>query len=170
MEKSHFQWTNFWGAGQSSSDDQPAEKDASGKTSSCDRSSRTKSEGTEKGMWRQCVQDHRRTIVRMSTSESDTNYARRTASSTTREARDLAIACENQTDPLPENDTTLTWEPSAGAAAYEVLWRSTNAADWEYVQPASTTTRATLNVSKDNVTFAVRAVDAAGHRSLPVVP
>src|SRR6266478_8929987 len=33
-----------------------------------------------------------------------------------------------------ENDTTLTWESSAGAAAYEVVWRSTSAADWEYVQ------------------------------------
>ncbi len=69
-----------------------------------------------------------------------------------------------------ENDTTLTWEPSAGAAAYEVVWRSTNAADWEYVQTISTGASATLKVSKDNVIFAVRAVDAAGHRSLPVVP
>ncbi len=69
-----------------------------------------------------------------------------------------------------ENDTTLTWEPSAGAAAYEVVWRSTNAADWEYVQTVSSGTRATLKVSKDNVIFGVRAVDAAGHRSLPVVP
>jgi len=69
-----------------------------------------------------------------------------------------------------ENDTTLTWEASTGAAAYEVVWRSTNAADWEYVQTVSSGTRATLKVSKDNVIFGVRAVDAAGHRSLPVVP
>lgn len=69
-----------------------------------------------------------------------------------------------------DNDTTLTWEPSLGASAYEVVWRSTNAADWEYVQPISSGTRATLPVSKDNVIFGVRAVDAAGHRSLPVVP
>jgi Zn-dependent M28 family amino/carboxypeptidase len=69
-----------------------------------------------------------------------------------------------------DNDTTLTWEPSAGAAAYEVVWRSTNASDWEYVQTVSSGTRATLKVSKDNVILAVRAVDAAGHRSLPVVP
>jgi len=51
-----------------------------------------------------------------------------------------------------------------------VAWRSTNAADWEYVQTVSSGTRATLKVSKDNVIFGVRAVDAAGHRSLPVVP
>jgi hypothetical protein len=69
-----------------------------------------------------------------------------------------------------DNDTTLTWEPSAGAAAYEVVWRSTNASDWEYVQTVSSGARATLKVSKDNVIFGVRAVDAAGHRSLPVVP
>jgi hypothetical protein len=69
-----------------------------------------------------------------------------------------------------DNDTSLTWEASPGAASYEVVWRSTNAADWEYVQPISGGTRATLKVSKDNVIFSVRAVDAAGHRSLPVVP
>jgi hypothetical protein len=69
-----------------------------------------------------------------------------------------------------ENDTTLTWEPSPGTAAHEVVWRATNAADWEYAQTITGGTRATLKVSKDNVIFGVRAVDAAGHRSLPVVP
>ncbi len=69
-----------------------------------------------------------------------------------------------------DNNTRLTWEPSIGAAGYEVVWRATNAADWEYVQTISSGARATLKVSKDNVIFAVRAVDAAGHRSLPVVP
>jgi len=69
-----------------------------------------------------------------------------------------------------DNDTTLTWEPSAGAAAYEVVWRSTKAPDWEYVQTVNSATRATLKVSKDNVIFGVRAVDVAGHRSLPVAP
>src|SRR5258706_6792688 len=69
-----------------------------------------------------------------------------------------------------ENDTTLTWEASARAAAYEAVWRSTSASDWEDVQTGSSGTRATVKVSKDNVIFGVRAVDAAGHRSLPVVP
>jgi Zn-dependent M28 family amino/carboxypeptidase len=69
-----------------------------------------------------------------------------------------------------DNDTNLTWDASVGATAYEVVWRATNAADWEYVQTISGSTRATLPVSKDNVIFGVRAVDAAGHRSLPVVP
>jgi Zn-dependent M28 family amino/carboxypeptidase len=69
-----------------------------------------------------------------------------------------------------ENDTTLTWDPSPRATGYEVVWRTTSAPDWEKVQSVPAGTRASLKISKDNVIFAVRAVDAAGHRSLPVVP
>jgi hypothetical protein len=71
-----------------------------------------------------------------------------------------------------ENDTTLTWEASPGglAAEYEVLWRATTSPEWEHAQGVGTGTRATLKLSKDNVIFAVRAVDRAGHRSLAVVP
>lgn len=69
-----------------------------------------------------------------------------------------------------ENDTNLTWEPSAGATGYEVVWRATSSPDWEHVQTVAGGTRATITLSKDNVIFAVRAVDVAGHRSLPVVP
>ncbi|MGB0040255.1 MAG: M28 family metallopeptidase, partial [Terriglobales bacterium] len=69
-----------------------------------------------------------------------------------------------------ENDTALTWDPSEGASGYEVVWRATSAPDWEHAQTVSSGTRAILQISKDNVIFAVRAVDAAGHRSLPVVP
>jgi Zn-dependent M28 family amino/carboxypeptidase len=69
-----------------------------------------------------------------------------------------------------ENDTRLTWEPSTGATSYEVLWRATSSPDWEHVQTVAGATSAMLKVSKDNVIFAVRAVDGAGHRSLPVVP
>jgi hypothetical protein len=69
-----------------------------------------------------------------------------------------------------ENDSTLTWEASPGAASYDVLWRGTASPEWEHAQTVGNVTRATLPLSKDNVIFAVRAVDAAGHRSLPVVP
>jgi hypothetical protein len=69
-----------------------------------------------------------------------------------------------------ENDSTLTWEASAGSASYEILWRDTTSPEWEHAQPAGNVTRATLPLSKDNVIFAVRAVDSMGHRSLPVVP
>lgn len=71
-----------------------------------------------------------------------------------------------------ENDSTLTWDPSPDgrASQYEVLWRATSAPDWEHSQTVMNATRLTLPVSKDNVIFAVQAVDAAGHRSLPVTP
>ena len=71
-----------------------------------------------------------------------------------------------------ENDSTLTWEASPGglATAYEVVWRATTSPEWEHVQSVGNVTRTTLKLSKDNVIFAVRAVDRAGHRSLPVVP
>src|SRR5580704_10197473 len=71
-----------------------------------------------------------------------------------------------------ENDSTLTWEasPSGRAAEYEVLWRATTSPEWEHVEKFGGVTRANLKLSKDNVIFAVRAVDAEGHRSLPVVP
>jgi len=69
-----------------------------------------------------------------------------------------------------DNDTTLTWDASTDASSYEVVWRSTSAPDWEYVQIITNGTRATLKVSKDNEIFAVRAVDTAGHRSLPAIP
>jgi hypothetical protein len=71
-----------------------------------------------------------------------------------------------------ENDSTLTWEASPGgrAAEYEVLWRATTSPEWEHAQKVGGVLRTTLKLSKDNVIFAVRAVDAQGHRSLPVVP
>jgi len=70
------------------------------------------------------------------------------------------------------NDTTLTWAstPGSRAASYEVIWRATSSPNWEYAQNAGNVNQTTLKTSKDNVIFAVRAVDKAGHRSLPVVP
>jgi hypothetical protein len=69
-----------------------------------------------------------------------------------------------------QNDSTLTWEAVPRAAAYEVLWRDTTSPAWDHWEPAGNETHATLKMSKDNVIFAVRSVDAAGHRSLAVVP
>jgi hypothetical protein len=71
-----------------------------------------------------------------------------------------------------ENDSTLTWEASPGgmATGYELVWRSTSSPEWEHVLKLGNTGRATVQISKDEAIFAVRAVDAAGHRSLPVVP
>jgi len=71
-----------------------------------------------------------------------------------------------------QNDSTLTWEASPGglATGYEVLWRDTAASDWQHVHAVGNVTRGTVPVSKDNVVFAVRALDAKGHRSLAIVP
>lgn len=69
-----------------------------------------------------------------------------------------------------ENTSTITWDASARADTYEVLWRETSSPDWDHLQTVGNVARATLDISKDNVIFAVRAVDAQGHRSLPVVP
>jgi hypothetical protein len=71
------------------------------------------------------------------------------------------------------NDTTLSWEPSPGGLAqkYQILWRDTDQPDWQHAMELPGQSSAiTLPVSKDNVIFAVRAADAKGHMSLPVVP
>ncbi len=71
-----------------------------------------------------------------------------------------------------ENDSTFTWQASPGglAAGYEVVWRATTSPEWEHSQDVGYGTRTTIKMSKDNVIFALRAVDSAGHRSLPIVP
>lgn len=69
-----------------------------------------------------------------------------------------------------QNDSTLTWEPSPRAAGYEILWRDTTSPEWEHMQAVGNVTKFTLPVSKDNVIFAMRAVDNEGHASLPAVP
>lgn len=80
------------------------------------------------------------------------------------------------------NDTTIQWSDGAGAPSgtqYEIVWRATAAPDWQRsitAEQAHATKNdsgqwtVTLPVSKDNVVFAVRAVDAHGHRSPAVVP
>jgi hypothetical protein len=72
-----------------------------------------------------------------------------------------------------DNNSELAWEPSAFAPAgttYEVVWRETNENLWTHSESAGALTHLTLNVSKDNVLFGVRAVSAAGDRSLAVPP
>ena len=69
-----------------------------------------------------------------------------------------------------ENNSTITWEASPGNPSYEVLWRATTSPEWENMQLVGPITSTTLPMSKDNVIFAVRAVDSQGHRSLAVVP
>jgi hypothetical protein len=69
-----------------------------------------------------------------------------------------------------DNNSTLKWGLSGDASGYEVIWRATTSPVWEHVQSVGNVATTTLKLSKDNVIFAVRAVDSEGHRSLPVVP
>jgi hypothetical protein len=71
-----------------------------------------------------------------------------------------------------DNNSELTWDAGAFAppgTAYEVVWRATGELLWSHAANAGGATRITLNVSKDNVLFGVRAV-LNGHTSLPVPP
>lgn len=69
------------------------------------------------------------------------------------------------------NDSTLVWDAVPNATGYEVVWRDTTVPEWQNVKtfPASAR-QATVDVSKDNVIFGIRAVAASGAPSLAVVP
>jgi Peptidase family M28 len=72
-----------------------------------------------------------------------------------------------------DNNSNLEWDASAFAppgTTYEVVWRDTNENLWTHSQSAGAETHLSLDVSKDNVLFGVRAVSAAGDRSLAVPP
>jgi hypothetical protein len=84
-----------------------------------------------------------------------------------------------------DNNSGLLWNAPSGAPAsthYQVLWRETGAALWQYFAPAekyldtsvgpsaSQAIRVKLPVSKDNVIFGVRACDTAGNCSPAVAP
>jgi hypothetical protein len=71
-----------------------------------------------------------------------------------------------------ENDSTLQWNPSPDGRAteYQVLQRATTSPEWEQMNVVKNGTQITISESKDNVIFALRAIDENGHSSLPVVP
>jgi hypothetical protein len=70
------------------------------------------------------------------------------------------------------NETTLRWQPGTepDLAGYEVVWRETTAADWTHSLAVGNVSTVTVDLSKDNVFFGVRAVDTAGHRSPVAAP
>ena len=70
------------------------------------------------------------------------------------------------------NDSTLRWDQGTepDLAGYEVVWRSCTEPDWTRRIPVGNVTTATIDLSKDNVFFGVRAVDRDGHRSPVAFP
>src|SRR5580693_7108476 len=59
------------------------------------------------------------------------------------------------------NTTTLTWNanPEPDLAGYEVVMRETTSPDWTSAINVGNVTSVTLNISKDNVQFGLRAID-----------
>jgi hypothetical protein len=70
------------------------------------------------------------------------------------------------------NTTTLSWDanPEPDLAGYEVVMRETTSPDWTSAAGVGNVTTVTLNISKDNVQFGLRAVDKSGHRSPAAFP
>lgn len=70
------------------------------------------------------------------------------------------------------NLTSLQWSanPEPNLAGYEVVTRETTAEGWENTISVGNVTSVTLDMSKDNVQFGVRAVDTAGNRSPAAYP
>ncbi|MGH3325023.1 MAG: M20/M25/M40 family metallo-hydrolase, partial [Streptomyces sp.] len=70
------------------------------------------------------------------------------------------------------NETELVWERGSepDLAGYEVVWRKTTAPEWTHVIDAGDTTGHTVDLSKDNVFFGVRAVNRSGNRSPVAFP
>jgi Zn-dependent M28 family amino/carboxypeptidase len=66
-------------------------------------------------------------------------------------------------------DTTIKWEPVAGAAGYCVWWRDTTAPAWQHSRDVGDATQATLkNIIVDDSFFGVSSLSADGYAS-PVV-
>ncbi len=71
------------------------------------------------------------------------------------------------------NDSTLAWDAPAGGLVdhYEIVWRDTTSPVWQNKQSVpGSQTRGTVDVSKDNVIFGLRAVAKDGSKSMAVVP
>jgi Peptidase family M28 len=70
------------------------------------------------------------------------------------------------------NTTRLTWDANTepDLAGYEVVTRETTVPDWTNVIDVGNVTTVTLDISKDNLQFGLRAVDQARHRSPVAFP
>lgn len=71
-----------------------------------------------------------------------------------------------------DNNTTLRWDasPEPDVAGYEIVWRETTSPVWQESQDVGNTTEGTVELSKDNWIFGVRAYDRDGYRSPVAFP
>ncbi len=67
-------------------------------------------------------------------------------------------------------DSTLRWQRAANAASYEIVWRASDAPDWQHARDVGDVTEATVPVSKDDYVLGVRSVDDRGLRSPVIYP
>lgn len=69
-------------------------------------------------------------------------------------------------------DTTIRWDksPEPDVAGYEIVFRRTTSPVWEESIDVGDTTEATIDYSKDNWLFGVRAYDEDGYRSPVAFP
>jgi peptidase M28-like protein len=70
------------------------------------------------------------------------------------------------------NNTDLKWDRGTepDLAGYEVVWRETTAPEWTHAIRVGDVTTVSVDMSKDNVFFGVRAVDKAGRHSPVAFP
>lgn len=70
------------------------------------------------------------------------------------------------------NDTTLRWDrsPEPDVLGYQIVWRTTTASDWEDMKDVGDVNEATIDLSKDNYFFGLRAYDHEGYLSPVVIP
>ena len=70
------------------------------------------------------------------------------------------------------NFTPISWNanPETNLSGYEIVMRETTTPDWTDVIDVGNVTTVTLDISKDNVQFGVRAVDQNGNRSPVAFP
>ncbi|KAI9871548.1 MAG: hypothetical protein M1830_002761 [Pleopsidium flavum] len=70
------------------------------------------------------------------------------------------------------NKSSFKWLSSneSGLAGYELVWRPTDAPFWTHVIAVGNVDAYTVNLSKDNVNFGIRAVGTNGYRSPAAFP
>ena len=70
------------------------------------------------------------------------------------------------------NKSQFSWKPSNETIlkGYEVVWRPTDAPFWTHYIPVGNVNTVTINLSKDNVNFGIRAVGKNGYKSPATFP